>query len=60
MTCKSGAEIDLFFAFLRTQFTVITVNEGSLLSYLGMMFDFRGEGEVYVTIQKIVDDVLEG
>ena len=60
MTCKSGAETVLFFAFLRTQFPVITVNEGYLLSYLGMMFDFRGEDAVYVTIQKIVDDVLEG
>jgi hypothetical protein len=37
-TCKSEAEIDLFFAYLlRTQFPVITVHEGTILSYLGMM-----------------------
>ena len=59
-TCKSEAEIDLFFAYLRTQFPVITVHEGTMLSYLGMMFDFREEGAVYVTMKKTVDDVLEG
>jgi hypothetical protein len=59
-TCKSETEIDLFFTYLRTQFPVITVHEGKMLSYLGMMFDFREEGAVYVTMKKTVDDVLEG
>ncbi len=59
-TCKSEAEIDLFFTYLRTQFPVITVHEGTMLSYLGMMFDFREEGAVYVMMKKTVDDVLEG
>ena len=59
-TCKREAEIDLFFAYLRTQSLVITVHEGTMLSYLGMMFDFLKEGAVYVTMQKTVDDALEG
>ena len=59
-TCKSEAEIDLFFAYLRTQFPVITVHEEKMLSYLGMMLDFREKGAEYVTMQKTVDDVLEG
>ena len=59
-TCTSETEIDIFFTYLRTQFPVITVHEGRMLSYLGMMFDFREEGAVYVTMQKTVDDVLEG
>jgi hypothetical protein len=59
-TCKSEAEIDLFFAYLRTQFPVITVHKGNTLSYLGMLFDFREEGAVYVTMQGALDDLLEG
>jgi len=59
-TCTSETEIDIFLAYLRTQFPVITVHEGKMLSYLGMMFDFREEGAVYVTMQKTVDDILEG
>ena len=59
-TCTSETEIDIFFTYLRTQFPVITVHEVRMLSYLGMMFDFREEGAVYLTMQKTVDDVLEG
>ena len=59
-TCTSEAEIDLFFSYLRTQFPVITVHKGKTLSYLGMLFDFREEGAVYVTMQGTVDDTLEG
>ncbi len=33
-TCTSEAEIDLLFAYLRTQFPVITVHKGKTLSYL--------------------------
>ena len=36
-TCKSEAEIDLFFSYLRTQFPVITVHKGKT----GMLFDFK-------------------
>jgi len=54
-TCTSETEIDIFLAYLRTQFPVITVHDGKLLSYLGMMFEFREEGAVYVTMQKTVD-----
>jgi hypothetical protein len=60
ITHTSEAEIDLFFAYLRTQFPVITVHKGKTLSYLGMPFDFREEGAVYVTMQGTVDDTLEG
>ena len=60
-TCKSETEIDQFFAYLRTQFPVITVHKGKTLSYyLGMLFDFREEGAVYVTMQGTVDDTLKG
>ena len=59
-TCTSETEIEIFLAYLRTQFPVISVHDGKMLSYLGMMFDFREEGAVYVTMQKTVDDVLEG
>ncbi len=59
-TCKSEAEINLFFAYLRTQFQVITVHKGKTLIYLGILFDFREEGAVYVTIQGALDDLLEG
>jgi hypothetical protein len=57
---KSEAEIDLVFSYLRTQFPVITVHKGKTLSYLGMLFDFREDGAVYVTMQGALDDLLEG
>ena len=60
-TCTSEMEINIFLAYLRTQFPVITVHEGKMLSYLGMIFNFRAEcAVVYVMTQKIVDDVQEG
>jgi hypothetical protein len=59
-TCKSETEIDQFFAYLRTQFPVITVHKGKTLSYLGMLFDFKEEGAVYVTMQGTVDETLKG
>ena len=59
-TCRSETEIDLFFAYLRTQFPVITVHKGKTLSYLGMLFDFREEGAVYVTMHGALDEILEG
>ena len=39
---------------------VITVHKGKTLSYLGMLFDFREDGAVYVTMQGALDDLLEG
>jgi hypothetical protein len=59
-TCVSEKEIELFFAYLRTQFPAITVHKGETLSYLGMLFDFTTPGEVRVTMKKNIDDVLEG
>jgi hypothetical protein len=46
-------EIDLFFAYLGTQFPAITVHKGKT-RYLGMLSDFREEGSVYVTMQGAV------
>ena len=59
-TCKSETKIDQFFAYLRTQFPVITVHKGKTLSYLGMLFDLREEGAVYVAMQGMVNKTLKG
>jgi hypothetical protein len=58
-TCMSETEIDQFFAYLRTQFPVITVHKGKMPSYLGRLFDFKEEGAVYVTMQGTVDEALK-
>ncbi len=52
--------VDLFFAYLRTQFPVITVHKRKTLSYLGMFFDSREEGAVFVTMQVALGEILEG
>ena len=58
VTCACKEEINLFAEYLKRCFQKITVHEGVKLSYLGMLFDFSGDGEVKVTMDKCVEDIL--
>jgi hypothetical protein len=44
---------------LRSRYKTITVKDGTVLSYLGMSFDFGKEGEVVVSMEGYIKEVLE-
>jgi len=58
VTCACRKDLDRFLAYMKREFSAITVHEGKKLSYLGMLFDFNVDGEVSVTMEKCVEDVI--
>ena len=58
VTCACKKEINLFAEYLERCFQKKTVHEGVKLSYLGMLFDFSRDGEVKITMDKCVEDIL--
>jgi exosome complex RNA-binding protein Rrp4 len=49
-----------FVAYLKRTYKEVKVNHGPVVDYVGMTFDFRVEGEVSITMQSCVDDILSG
>jgi hypothetical protein len=50
--------IDDLTATLQSKFKSITLHEGKIHSYLGMSFDFSNDGEVKITMQKFIDELM--
>ncbi|CAN0030781.1 unnamed protein product, partial [Sphacelaria rigidula] len=44
--------------FLQAKFEKITVHRGKILTYLGMMFDFSKEGEVTISMDRYIEDII--
>jgi hypothetical protein len=60
VTCVDDHIIDQLEACLRRAYPEITVRGGDVIGYLGMSFDFRVAGEVKVTMENSVAEILEG
>jgi hypothetical protein len=58
VTCVDDSIIDELEAHLRMAYPEITVRDGEVIGYLGMTFDFRVKGEVKVTMEGCVTDIL--
>ena len=54
----SQENVDTVVKFMQSKFEKITVHTGKVLKYLGMLFDFSRDGEVTVSMDHYIEDVL--
>ena len=55
----SKKNIDTVISFMQSKFEKITVHNGKVLKYLGMLFDFSKDGEVIINMDHYIEDVLK-
>lgn len=60
VTCADADALDAFSKMLRSYYPHVTRNQGSVINYVGMTFDFCVAGEVSITMSNMVADVLHG
>ena len=52
--------VDETIDYLRKVYTDITVKRGKVHDYLGIRFDFRNEGEVFMSMSKYIKEIVAG
>jgi hypothetical protein len=60
VTSVHQRDLDMFVEYLRSVYKEVKVNTGKVLNYLGMTFDYREDGQVRVTMESCVNDILAG
>lgn len=60
VTSRSKEDIDLLEQSLRSTYREIKVSRGKILDYVGMTFNFEVMGEVTVTMDACVENILSG
>jgi Reverse transcriptase (RNA-dependent DNA polymerase) len=60
VTSESQEDLDAFGLYLKSMYPETRTTSGTVLDYVGMTFDFASAGEVRVTMDKCVDDILSG
>lgn len=58
VTSESDSDLGDFELFLRAVYKEVTIKRGTVLGYLGMLFDFTTPGEVRVTMDNLMNDIL--
>ena len=58
VTSESLEDLDAFGLYLKSVYPETRTTSGTLLDYVGMTFDFTTVGEVRITMDKCVDDIL--
>ena len=58
LSSVSQKNVDTVINFMQSKFEKITVHTGKVLKYLGMLFDFTKDGEVTVSMDHYIEDVL--
>jgi predicted lactoylglutathione lyase len=56
----SQEDLEVFQLYLKSVYPEIRCNGGAILDYVGMTFDFSEPGQVRVTMDNCVDDILSG
>jgi hypothetical protein len=59
ITCANDHLIDQLESLLKHKFKEITIHDGSVHSYLGMVFDFSVPGDVKITMDGYISDLLK-
>jgi hypothetical protein len=59
VTCENESSLEDLQKYLRSVYPEITVHRGKKLDYLGMTFDFLEDGEVSVTMDNMVNGILD-
>ena len=57
--CKNEGSIDDVIKQIRAKYEEVTVHEGVVLSYIGMVFDFSNRDKVRISMYKYTHDLLE-
>jgi hypothetical protein len=60
ITSVSQSDIDAFVEHLRAVYKEVKVNTGKVINYVGMTFDYREDGQVRITMENCVNDILVG
>jgi Reverse transcriptase (RNA-dependent DNA polymerase) len=60
VTSESQDDLDIFGLYLKSVYPETRTTSGTVLDYVGMTFDFTTAGEVRVTMDKCIDDILTG
>jgi hypothetical protein len=60
VTSVAQRNLDAFGAYLKTVYPETRTNKGAVLDYIGMTFDFTVSGEVRITMDNCVKDILSG
>ena len=57
-TSVTQANLDLFRQYPTSVYPTVTHRQGRVVNYVGMTFDFTNEGEVRVTMEHCIKDIL--
>jgi hypothetical protein len=60
ITSVNQKDIDAFVEYLRVTHKELKISTGSVINYIEMTFEFREEGQVRVTMENCVNDILSG
>jgi hypothetical protein len=60
VTSESQDDLDSFRLYLKRVYPETRTTSGTILDYVGMTFDFTTAGEVRVTMDKCIGDILSG
>jgi len=60
VTSAGEANLDAFSKYLRTVYPEVTEKRGRVVNYVGMTFDYTVAGQVSVTMDQCVKDILNG
>ena len=58
ITCRNSTIMKQLIEDIKKIYNSITVKEGEVHSYLGMTFNFNNKGEVNITMDKYIDDII--
>jgi hypothetical protein len=58
LSCADEEFLEAVLEYIEKVYKKVTINRGSLHSYLGMMFDFSQDGKVKNTLEGYVDELL--
>jgi hypothetical protein len=59
ITCVNQGQLDDFHVYLNSVYPETKSTTGPIVSYLGMSFDFAAPGEVRITMDNCVQDILQ-
>lgn len=60
VSCATQFTLDEFETYMLGEYREIKVNKGRVVDYLGMTFDYRVPGQVTITMDNCVDEILSG
>lgn len=60
ISCQDQEDIDEVIQHLKDRYKTIKIKDEKVISYLGMIFDFSDDGQVKVSMDGYVQDILKG